>query len=329
MFMELLYRRDYDAARLFRSVPLELDHKNKQFVFELAMSGDPPSGTISVSRWNAASLPTARTVTEFVPLPGYFDYAGPDAGVWHINFADPHLFFAYGSALLAQDELQCAEHPALGAIREALAAEHLAPLTEDEGIATPVLVANVERRVALTTRPTASNPVGLYGNAFSRADPSTIREAAHLQRPAPKSHIIAIAAPTGSGTYTRRQIEYAVTAAYTGFAAAVVESQRLWPGTPVEIRTGFWGCGAFGGNRELMTVVQLYAAELAGVARVKFYAFDDTGRADFEKGRAALSKDTSIDETGLPRLGSAAEGQRGVIDQLVARGYQWGFSNGT
>jgi hypothetical protein len=40
--------------------------------------------------------------------------------VWHVNFADPQLFVAYGSQLLAQDELQAAEHPLLGSIREAL-----------------------------------------------------------------------------------------------------------------------------------------------------------------------------------------------------------------
>ncbi len=33
---------------------------------------------------------------------------------WHVNFADRHLFVAYGSPLMAQDEIQCMEHPVLG-----------------------------------------------------------------------------------------------------------------------------------------------------------------------------------------------------------------------
>ncbi len=39
---------------------------------------------------------------------------------WWVNFADPHLFVAYGSSLFAQDEIQVAEHPSLGHLREAL-----------------------------------------------------------------------------------------------------------------------------------------------------------------------------------------------------------------
>ncbi len=53
-----------------------------------------------------------------------YDYAraaGVEGAVeWHVNFADPRLFTAYGLGLFAQDEMQVAEHPALGALREAL-----------------------------------------------------------------------------------------------------------------------------------------------------------------------------------------------------------------
>jgi len=52
---------------------------------------------------------------------------------WHVNFADPRLFTAYGSGLLAQDEMQVAEHPALGALREALSARRWPTLTEERG----------------------------------------------------------------------------------------------------------------------------------------------------------------------------------------------------
>ena len=59
-----------------------------------------------------------------VDRPGYFDYTPAldraDAVEWHVNFADPHLFVAYGSRLFAQDEMQVAEHPALGSLKEAL-----------------------------------------------------------------------------------------------------------------------------------------------------------------------------------------------------------------
>jgi hypothetical protein len=127
--------------------------------------------------------------------------------------------------------------------------------------------------------------------------------------------LIAIAAPVGSGRYTRAQLERVVITALTGFAAAVHEDGS---GRGVEICTGFWGCGAFGGNREVMTALQLLAARLAGVARVKFYAVDDAGRADFLRGQAAI-------ERALAGTTRVAE----VIDRLDAAGYLWGISNGT
>jgi hypothetical protein len=47
-------------------------------------------------------------------------------------------------------------------------------------------------------------------------------------------------------------IEFVLATAFTGFSAARLESARLNPSPVVAIHTGFWGCGAFGGNRVLM-----------------------------------------------------------------------------
>jgi hypothetical protein len=55
----------------------------------------------------------------------------------------------------------------------------------------------------------------------------------------------------------------------------------------VTVCTGFWGCGAFGGNRTVMTALQLLAARKAGVARVRFFTVRPEGLADFERGAAA------------------------------------------
>ena len=214
--------------------------------------------------------------------------------------------------LLAQDELQCVEHPALGSIREALEHENLAAWTEEDLGPTPVLVANVERRCTLETAASLARPFGLYGNQFARArrrdDPRRV-SCATIRRA--RSNLIAIAAPVGSGRYTRAQIERVIVTAFTGFAAAVHESRRA---ASVEICTGFWGCGAFGGNRELMTALQLFAARLAGVARVTFYAFDDAGprRLPARSGRAR------------PRSSRGRRSVAEVIDRIDAAGYAWG-----
>jgi hypothetical protein len=253
-------------------------------------------------------------------MPGHYDYAGDDRGVWHVNFADPQLFVAYGSPLLAQDELQAAEHPVLGAIREALIAEGQPARTEQDGAATPVLVIGAERRCTIETAPDldAGRIYGLYGNRFAAASPEIIRGAIRVHSPPTRTNLIAIAAPVGSGEYTRPQLEQILVTAYTGYTAAIAETQRAWPGAPTEIRTGFWGCGAFGGNRQVMVILQLLAARLAGTSRLRFYAFDDTGRAHFTAGAATLDR----------VLGISGEPLGDLIERIADLDYAWGVSDG-
>lgn len=320
--MHCVLRRDYDAARLVEEHPPVLRHPHKQLVYELC-GGAATIGTISVTRWRAEALPAVVAIapTEVLLMTGHYDYAGAQAGVWHVNFADPRLFAAYGSGLLAQDEIQAAEHPALGSIREALLAEQQPALTMEDGAPTPVLVAGVERRCTIETEPDleAGRVYGLYGNRFARASADVVRGAVRAHRKPTRSNLIAIAAPAGGrGEYMRSEIENIAITAYTGFAAAVEETGRLWPGTPTEVRTGFWGCGAFGGNRELMTLLQLLAARLSGVARLRFYAFDDAGERDFENGAAALER----------VLGQPGEPMDALVECIADLDYAWGTSDG-
>ncbi len=63
----------------------------------------------------------ATRITSLEVREGVYDYASATgvAGAveWHVNFADPRLFTAYGTGFFAQDEMQVAEHPGLGALR--------------------------------------------------------------------------------------------------------------------------------------------------------------------------------------------------------------------
>jgi hypothetical protein len=277
--MEQVLRREVEAAELVRRYPPLIEDAHKRMVFELC-GGAETAGPLVITRWRAGAVPDAaggRIEVDAVPTP--FTYDGAPA-VWHVNFADPALFFGYGSGLLAQDELQALEHPVLGSVREALASDKHA-LTIERGVATPVLVAGAERRCALDT-------THLYGNAFADAPVAVVRSALRVLRPPTRTNLIAIAAPAyGQGTYRQDQLDQILATAYTGFAAAVAESARLWPGAPVTVCTGFWGCGAIGGNRTVMTALQLLAARKAGVARVRFFTVRPEGLADFERGAAA------------------------------------------
>ena len=188
------------------------------------------------------------------------------------------------------------------------------------GRPTPVLVMGAERRLSIQTAPGAGEgrPSWLYGMAFARATPDAVREATTRIDPPTISNILAICAPFGGrGRYQREQIELALATAYSGFRAAVLESRRAaGPDAQVAIHSGFWGCGAFGGNRVLMTLVQVLAADIAGVDRLVLHIGAPSGRTHVERALALVPD--------LTTATSAAE----LIARLDALGLEWGVSDG-
>lgn len=316
----------FDAATLIRDHPPRWDDRKKRLVFEIACSSAFPfEGEVAYARWSEQEPPAALTLRpRFAVRGGVFEYAVPAESAtvaWHLNFADPGLFVAYGSALLAQDELQVAEHPILGSVREALVSIGKPPGTVDErGRPTPVTIVGVQRRCAVDTlpNPAAGRPGGLYGNAFARAPAKQVAAAVKPLSPPTNSNILAMAAPPGGyGEYEREEMVYVLNAAYTGFSAARRESERIIPtGSRTVIHTGFWGCGAFGGNRTLMTVLQALAADLAGVDIV-FWAVDKPG---VELAKNARQR--------YERLRDTTSSVSHLLDHLVQQEFQWGVSDG-
>ena len=248
----LIVREPFDTAALVAAHPPRFTHKHKQLVHGLSCPPSAtPRGTLVYSRWRATPLPAATPAQapahemredvfgyEPAPAPG----ARPVVE-WYLNFADPRLFVAYGGSLLAQDELQVLEHPALGSLCEHLLASkdpRFQPVTWEDGAPTPVLVRGVERRSALATDPDLieGRPLGLYGNRFARATADTIRRALTVLDPPTVSNILAMAAPPGgSGPYDEREIREIVVTATTGFRAARIESgsrprRLVWWCTP-------------------------------------------------------------------------------------------------
>ena len=314
----LICRRSWEADELVRRWPPKFAHPNKKVVYDLACPpGTHHAGTVTSSRWTGGRLPTdvpqGRTL-EVAGRPGFFDYARPDAGDatvhWHLNFADAHLFYAYGSSLFAQDELQTAEHPALGSVREALLADGdsgCAPLTEDAQGPTPVLVSGVERRCHVDTD-------GLYGYRFAGASAERLREATQRLEPPTVSNILAIAAPTsGRGAYKEEEIARILRTAWAGFVAAREEAAA-----PVTIHTGFWGGGVFGGNRILMTALQVVAAHLARIERIVFHLGQNPGDAHFFEAGCSMADALLVPHpTTLHVIGA-------VVDQRL----MWGKGDG-
>jgi hypothetical protein len=236
---------------------------------------------------------------------------------WYLNFAAQDLFAYYGSGLAAQDELQVAEHPALGSLREALLKSGLSTLVREGTKATPVLIREVPRRVRIATDPNAleGRPSGLYGNLFAKSSPEVVRQAVTKLNPATRSNILAIEAPAyGTGQYTAGQIRMILATAYTGFRAAKLTDG---PGMATEIHTGYWGCGAYGGNRVLMAALQVIAARMAGVEGLVFHAGDKAGVAQFQEAQRVVGEVLKEEEE-----------TEEVISRLDKRGFRWGVSDG-
>lgn len=70
--------------------------------------------------------------------------------------------------------------------------------------------------------------------------------------------------------------------AYAGFSFRISSDEDEDPAKPVKlapVATGNWGCGAFGGDKELKTLVQWMAASKAGRS-IKYFTFSDTKLSD-------------------------------------------------
>ena len=329
---EPIERQEFDMQKLLTEHPPRWEDRNKKIVFAIACpAGTSHQGRLDYSRWAPLpwpeSLDPKSAVGRVVSRPGFYDYARSsdreDAVEWHVNFADPSLFVAYGSRLFAQDEIQVAEHPVLGSLKEALIARDLRAVTVDGNQPTPVLVMGALRHCRVATEPNAAEgrPYGLHGNAFARADPEAVRLATTRIDPPPTTNLVAIAAPSYCrGRYRMSDLEYVLHTAFTGFRAAVLESARSRGSVcPVVIHSGFWGCGAFGGNRVLMTTLQVIAAEMAGVEQIVFHTGDPSGEASISEMRRLFDSDV---------IGGADVGVREVIERIHAIGFEWGVSDG-
>jgi len=316
----------FDAGRLLAEYPPRWRHSNKELVYQIASSsGFPTEGQVVYARWPMQELPErVPPPSPFSVCAGLFAYAEskePTVVDWHLNFSDPQLFVAYGSSLLAQDELQVAEHPILGSIREALLSRGMAATTLDqEGNPTAVTITGVQRRCVINTlpNPAAGCPNGLYGNAFARATEEQVRAVTRPLSPPTISNILAMAAPAGGhGEYSREEMLSVLTTAYTGFRAARAESHRLTQGgARTVIHTGFWGCGAFGGNRRLMTILQSLAGDLAAV-EIVFWAFDDAGTALALDARHWFEQVRKRDST-----------VNSLLDRFLEEKFRWGEPDG-
>ena len=113
--------------------------------------------------------------------------------------------------------------------------------------------------------------------------------------------------------------KFVLATALTGFSGAVYEArERIAPDVQTAVHTGFWGCGAYGGNPTLMPLLQMIAACGSELNKMVFHSGSDS---------AGYAKALEILEDLLP------VGRELALDKLISQvedlGFEWGVSNGT
>jgi hypothetical protein len=252
----LLAEAAWGIDYLLETYPPRWLHRNKKLIFEICKPAElDKEGEIKIKRFLENLSPELVSLPEIIQefrnykyLPNLEKYKTTH---WHVNFSDLYLLdFAEGSAF-AQDEIQVAEHTVLVSVGMAInkrdhGANRLLRSTVDGDLATPILLEGVPRFCAINTE-------GIYGLLFRDAWEATIRENFTRLTPATESNLLAMSAPRGTrgSKYSEELIERVFRTALAGFRSTVFTSEE------VTVHSGFWGCGAFGNNRQLMTASYL------------------------------------------------------------------------
>ncbi len=272
----------FDAKSLSEKSLFHWKCHKKQMIFDYCSSNVKFEGEIVYSRWNQMKLYSEIASESKIDIKkGYYKYKeckNNEKENWYVNFADPDLFISCITSLLAQDEIQVLEHPLLCAIRKNLLDKDIFPETIDKkGNPTPITIRGVQRICEINTLLNSKTGRTIYGKAFATSSESDIKKCLRKINPPTISNILAIAAlPAKSGYYSKEDIFYLILTAYTGFKAAKLESLNFKENCKTIINTGFWGCGAFGGNKKLMAIIQFLAADLAAT-ELKFWSFNSEG----------------------------------------------------
>ncbi len=307
-----------------------INNPNKRFVYDRLLEGRTVAGQVIITKSSLndtqsleakAVFPPARTPVGVVNGTFRYDASTPDTVHWTANFADSQLFGFCEGPLLAQDELQVLEHPALAHAKNALA-PHQRTLQNND----VALFQNVPRLGALdTTTPIAGRftPQTLYGNYFAQASQAEISSRLTRFDNPVASNIYAIVAshipPSLNGhPYLRKDLEKPFFTLYNAAQAIKAAS----PGKINIMHNGNWGMGAFGNDPKTMYLLILAAARFAGVDGLRIYPMTNQNQL-----QAATQLLGHIEQQ-FPQM---TAGQ--FLDHLTANaatyGLRYGVGNGT
>lgn len=307
---------------LIENYPPKYESERKKQAFSNALRfhrGD--IGEVSICRIIPDRTTIKCTSLEKKPLKltvdeEFYDYTKTkaDSDIWFVNFADPVLFVAYDSDMFAQDEIQTLEMPLLASCCLYLDEKKykgLVTRTNIEGVPTPYLFRNIPYWISVNTKPLLKDGSSgnIYGNAFMYADDEEIEAGISTFEEDVRCNILAMAAPEGGvGRYEREELRELLYTLLCSFSAVRKQSK-----VKAVIHSGNWGCGAFGGNKELMYLAQMYAASVCGIDELVLHAPNEE---ILERAKRMFSL--------LPDEACFS----GIEVSLYVRDYEWGSGDG-
>ncbi|EAR93859.2 poly (ADP-ribose) glycohydrolase (macronuclear) [Tetrahymena thermophila SB210] len=242
---------------------------------------------------------------------------------WYVNFADQNLFDFYNTSLFAQDEIQVSEHPLLAHVLEKVQTlkskyPQLAPKTYNGLTPTPILITNCHRLGTVDTQ-----GAKFYGNNFQRMTKQELQKNMKVfDKNKTVSNIICMAAMGYKrGYYTQEQIKFTLETAYKSFYAARYITEQYNICHKCVINTGNWGCGAFGNNPECIALIQLIAAQLAGIEILVYHTFNKNGTYSFKDGQDYYQKYVLNMQGKNPKLDD-------IVNYIYNIKFKWGQSDG-
>ena len=296
--------------------------KRKQRIFEVALKKHrTEDGEISITHVMSNQPEMDSTVLEKKSFKltldkGFYDYAKAREGedTWFVNFADPTLFVAYDSDLFAQDEIQTLEMPLLAScclFLDQSQADHITKTVTDFGEPTPYLFKKVPYWISVNTRPIMKDgtTADIYGDEFMYATEEELAAGIRVFEGNVRVNVLAIAAPRcrSGQRYNIAELSQILKTLLCSYSAVREQTKDK-----VVIHAGNWGCGAFGGNRELMYLAQMYAASVCGIDELVMHDWKE------EIDRAKVLYEN------MDKKMCFAD----VVTFLHSRKYEWGESDG-
>ncbi|MBQ0052615.1 MAG: hypothetical protein KBT11_11230 [Treponema sp.] len=275
-FENKLKKQLYDEARFV--------HRHQNGIIKVTKLCWKPWKVIKKTRFSKLEVEVKTASGFYDPLE---DPSTEERYVWFMNHADTRLFNSYSGDSLGTDDMQVLQMPLLASIEKFMSEnkEVMEAKTVRDGLATPFLFEGIPFWISIDYNKLRKD--GRIIRSMYNQDEKFLRNGFKVYQADFKANLISIKAPHGGeGEYTEEQIVYIFLGLIVGYSG-LVKQTRIKKASRCALHTGNWGAGNFGGNLELMYLIQMYAASLCGIDEMIFHAVKNEV---FEKARNAFEK---------------------------------------